>query len=332
MRTVRIFGIVSLVSSLLLVPWGGSGAAEKKFPFKPIQVIIPFQPGDTDNLLRPYVEKAPEYLRQPVSMVYKPGAAGAVGAGFVASSKADGYTLVGSSQSSIVVVPLTQKAVGYTWESFAPVSCLVETASMLVVQSSAPWKDLKELVEDSRKSPGKITYSSSGTFGTNHLIPEALCKEAGIKWTYIPSQGSGPTITALLGGHVQVASTALTPAHPHLKSGSLRPIAVYNSKRVQSLPQVPALLECGYSIGLPGIYGVLAPRATPKEVIEILHHAFRQITQEHKGFLNERLESLGAQVCFADPEEYTSMLKKQHETFQNILIPILADLQKRYGK
>jgi tripartite-type tricarboxylate transporter receptor subunit TctC len=192
MRTVRIFGIVSLVSSLLLVPWGGSGAAEKKFPFKPLQVIIPFQPGDTDNLLRPYEEKAPGYLGQPVSMVYKPGAAGAVGAGFVASSKADGYTLVGSSQSSIVVVPLTQKEVGYTWESFAPVSCLVETASMLVVQSSAPWKDLKELVEDSRKSPEKITYSSSGTFGTNHLIPEALCKEAGIKWTFIPSQGSGP--------------------------------------------------------------------------------------------------------------------------------------------
>src|SRR4030042_753379 len=107
MNGKRNFLVMVVVRGFFLTIIGGSFAAEKKFPTKPIQVIIPFQPGDTDNLLRPYVEKAPEYLGQPVSMVYKPGAAGSVGAGFVASSRADGYTLVGSSQSSIVVVPLT---------------------------------------------------------------------------------------------------------------------------------------------------------------------------------------------------------------------------------
>ena len=181
MSARRIFWIGIVVLGLLLPICGESLAAEKKFPAKPIQVIIPFQPGDTDNLLRPFIEKMPEFLGQPVNLIYKPGAAGSVGAGFVAASKPDGYTLVGSSYSSILTVPLTHKDVGYTWESFAPVSCLVEAASLLVVLPSAPWKDLKELVaanktsnllEDfMRRDSRKVPTKASGAF----LMPlEAL--------------------------------------------------------------------------------------------------------------------------------------------------------------
>ena len=318
MKTVRIFGIVSLVSSLLLIPWGGSGAAEKKFPFKPIQVIIPFQPGDTDNLLRPYVEKAPEYLGQPVTMVYKPGAAGATGAGFVAASKPDGYLLVGSSHSSIVVVPLTQKDVGYTWKSFAPVCSMADSSSLLVVQSGAPWKTLKDLIEDSKKNPGKINYSSSGTFGSNHLIPEAMCAEAGIKWTYIPSQGSGPTITALLGGHVQVASTAIVPALPHLRSGTLRPLAVFRPTRMRALPDAPTLRELGFSIHSASPYGILAPKDTPKEVVDVLYQAAKKAAEKYRDTIADRLDKLGAEIGFESPEEYATHLEKQYELFSKI--------------
>lgn len=319
MKSKGILLLVVAAAGFTLAGMGECPAAEKKFPTKPIQVIIPFQPGDTDNLLRPYVEKVPEYLGRPVTMVYKPGAAGSVGAGFVASGRADGYTLVGSSQSSIVVVPLTHKEVGYTWESFAPVSCLVETASMLVVQSSAPWKDLKELIEDSRKSPGKITYSSSGTFGVNHLIPEALCKEAGVKWTYIPSQGSGPTITALLGGHVNVASTAIAPALPHLRAGTLRPLAVYRPTRMRALPDIPTLKELGYPISSSSPYGILAPKGTPKEVVDTIYLAAKKAMESHRDLIAERLGNLGAEIGFEGPEEYTAHLARQHELFSGIL-------------
>lgn len=324
MRTFRIFltGIVVMCSIFTIT--GELLAAEKKFPTKPIQVIIPFQPGDTDNLLRPFVEKMHEYLGQPLNLVYKPGAAGSVGAGFVAAAKPDGYTLVGSSQSSIVIVPLTHKEVGYTWESFAPVSCLVDVAALLAVQSTAPWKDLKELVEEARKSPGNITYSSSGTYGITHLIVEAFSREAGINFNYIPSQGSGPTVTAVLGGHVHAASTALAPALPHIKAGTLRPIAVYSSKRMKALPNVPTLLELGYSISAPGIYGLLAPKETPKEVIETIHLAAKRVVEDHRAFIIERLDRLGAQIGFAGPEEYKSWLKNQH----NIFDKVLKDLKK----
>jgi tripartite-type tricarboxylate transporter receptor subunit TctC len=297
---------------------GEALAAEKKFPSKPIQVIIPFQPGDTDNLLRPFVEKMPEYLGQPVNLVYKPGAAGSVGAGFVAASKPDGYLLVGSSHSSIVVVPLTQKDVGYTWKSFAPVCSLVDASSLLVVQTSSPWKTLKDLVESAKQSPGKITYSSSGTFGSNHLIPEALCKEAGIKMTYVPSQGSGPTITALLGGHVDVASTAIAPALPHLRAGTLRPLAVYKPTRMRALPDAPSLVELGYPISSSSPYGLLAPKGTPKAIVEAIYLSAKKVVENHRTFAVERLDRLGAELDFEGPEEYTTHLAKQYELFSEI--------------
>ncbi len=309
-----ILAAFALIFSAAGTPW----AAEKKFPLKSIQVIIPFQPGDTDNLLRPFLEKMPEFLGQPVNMVYKPGAAGSVGAGFVAASKPDGYLLVGSSHSSIVVVPLTHKDVGYTWKSFAPVCAMVEASSLLVVQSSSPWKTLKDLIEDSKSAPGKITYSSSGTFGSNHMIPEAMCKEAGIKWTYIPSQGSGPTITALLGGHVQVASTAIAPALPHLRAGALRAVAVYRPTRMKALPDTPSLKELGFSIHSSSPYGILAPKDTPKEVVETIYVAAKKAVDKYRDSISDRLDKIGAEIGLEGPEEYTTHLGRQCELFSGI--------------
>lgn len=319
MKSLRIVGIGIMVVGLMFSALGEGFGAEKKFPTKPIQVIIPFQPGDTDNLLRPFVEKMPEYLNQPVTLVYKPGAAGAVGAGFVASSKPDGYLLVGTSQSSILIVPLTSKDLNYTWESFAPVSCLVEGTFLFVVKSDARWKNLKELAEDAKKNPDKITFTSSGTFGITHIAGEAFCKEAGIKMSYIPSQGSGPAVTATLGGHIDIASTALAPALPHLRAGTMRSLAVFNEKRVRVLPDSPSFTEMGYRVIIPGNYGLLAPKGTPKEVVEALHLALKKAVDQHKGFIEDRLEKLGAQIGFMGPEEYTEFLRGQYGYFDKVL-------------
>lgn len=319
MKARRFFWIGIVVLGLILSVMGESLAAEKKFPTKPIQVIIPFQPGDTDNLLRPYIEKMPEYLGQPVTLVYKPGAAGSVGAGFVASSKPDGYMLVGTSQSSIVVVPLTHKDVGYTTESFAPISCLVEGILLFAVKSDAPWKNLKELVKEAKKNPGKITFTSSGTFGITHLGGVAFCKEAGINLNYIPSQGSGPAVTATLGGHIDIASTAIAPALPHIRAGTMRALAVFNEKRVRALPDADTFIEMGYPVILPAFYGLLAPKETPKEVIETLHLALKKVVEDHKDFLDDRLGKLGAQVGFLGPKQYAEFLRGQYDYFDKVL-------------
>lgn len=311
------FGMATAIGVLGL--FGTQSVAAEKFPTKPIQVIIPFQPGDTDNLLRPFVEKMGEFLGQPLNLVYKPGAAGAVGAGFVAASKPDGHVMVGTSHSSIVVVPLTNKEIGYTLESFAPVAALVESGSLLVVLSSSPWKTLKDVVEDSKKSPGKISYTSSGTFGVNHLIPEAFTKEAGIKWNHIPSQGSGPAITAVLGGHVNMASTAIAPALPHIQSGTLRPLASYGVRRLKAFPDVPTLKELGYGVASPSYYGILAPKGTPKEVVNAIYAAARKAVEKYNDPIATRLTSLGVEIKLLGPEEYAAYLKNQNDLFSGVI-------------
>ncbi|VFR33339.1 Tricarboxylate transport protein TctC [plant metagenome] len=292
-----------------------ASVAAQAFPAKPIQLVIPFQPGDTDNMLRPFVDRMQEFLGQPVVLNYKPGAGGGIGAGAVAASPPDGYTLVGSSPGSLVVVPLANKEVKYRFDDFAPVAALAEGGLMLVVPASSPWKTAKDLVEASRRKPGDVTFTSSGALGITHLLAEAFAREAGVKWTHIPFQGSGPAITALLGGHVQMASTAIAPAQAHLQAGTLRALAVFGDQRLKAYPDVPTLRELGYEIGSPTLYGIAAPKGTPPEVVDRLHQAARQASEKYAGKIGETLATFGAQAHVLGPREYAEYLKGQNALF-----------------
>lgn len=294
-------------------------AAEVKYPAKPIQVIIPFAPGDTDNLLRPFIEKMPEYLGQPMTFVYKPGAAGTLGAGVVASSKPDGYTLGGLSQSALTIVPHVQKDVSFTLDSFAPIACLVESPILLVAKGDGPWKNLKEMVAEAKNKPGQINFTTAGTYNIGHIAFEAFAKKAGIKMNFIPSQGSAPSITAVLGGHVQLASAAIVPALPHIQAGTLRALAVYSGSRVAALPDAPTFEEMGYPVVIPVYYGFIAPRNTPKGVIEKLYQATQKVVENHGDFVNERLAKMGARRISIGLSEYTNLLKSQYEYYGELI-------------
>ena len=311
-----------IISALVaLFSWAApeSLAAEKKYPIRPIQVVVAYSPGSTDTYLRPITEKLPEYLGQPLSFVYKPGAGGSVGASFVAKSRADGYTLFGVSAGPVIVGPLTKEELDFTLDSFTPLCNYIRAPVGVAVKAESPIKTIKDLVEAAKASPGKLTYSTAGAFGATHLYMEMFCKEAGIKWTYIPSQGSGPTITALLGGHVNVASTAIAPALPHLRAGTLRALAVYRPTRMRALPDAPTLKELGYPIHSSSPYGILAPKDTPKEVVDTIYQAAKKVVDNHRDFLSERLDKLGAEIGLESPEEYTAHLARQYELFSGIL-------------
>lgn len=290
-------------------------AAAQGFPNKPIQLVIPFAPGDTDAMLRPVADKMGEFLGQPVVLSYKPGAGGGVGAGLVAAGKPDGYTLVGTSPGSIVVVPLANKDVKYTTESFTPVAAISEGGLMLVVPANGPYKSAQELVEFSKKNPGKVTFSTSGAMGITHLLAEIFAKEAGVKWSHIPFQGSGPAITALLGGHVDMASTAIAPAQSHIKAGTLRAIAVFGDTRLKAYPDVPTLKELGYQLGSPTLYGLSAPRGTPREVVDALYAAAKKAVDKYGDQIAASLGTLGAETKLLGPDEYAAYLRKQNELF-----------------
>ncbi|MBB1628326.1 tripartite tricarboxylate transporter substrate binding protein [Achromobacter sp. UMC71] len=292
-----------------------ASAQAAPFPDHPIQVVIPFQPGDTDNMLRPFLEKMREFLGQPMVLNYRPGAGGGIGAGAVATSAPDGYTVVGSSPGSIVVVPLGNKEFRYTADSFAPIAALAEGGLMLVVHSSAKWKTLKELVDESKTTPDIITFASSGTLGITHLLGEAFGQEAGVRWTHVPFQGSGPAITALLGGHVNVASTAIGPAQAHLKAGTLRALAVFGDTRLKAYPDVPTLKESGYKLGSPTLYGILAPKGTPQAVVDTIYDAARKAVEKYGPQISENLSLFGAEIRLLAPEDYRQYLDGQNRVF-----------------
>ena len=319
MRTRRFFsfGVPAAIGALSL--FGTQVMAAEKFPVQAIQLVIPFAPGDTDNMLRPFVEKMGEFLGQPVVLNYKPGAGGGVGAGFVAAAKPDGYTLVGTSPGSIVVVPLANKEVRYTPESFVPIAALSEGGLMLVVASNSPWKTVKDLVENSKKNPGKTTFTSSGALGITHLLAEIFSKEAGVKWMHIPFQGSGPAITALLGGHVDMASTAIAPAQSHIKAGTLRPLAVFGETRLKAYPDVPTLKELGYNVGSPVLYGISAPKGTPKEVVDAIYAAAKKVVDKYNEQIAGNLTLFGAEIKLLGPDEYAAYLKTQNQLFSSAI-------------
>ena len=306
MKSKRFLASLAIAAGLI----GASVQAADDFPAKPVQVIIPFAPGDTDNMLRPFIDKMGEFLGQPVLMIYKAGAAGGIGAGMVAASKPDGYTLVGTSQGSIVVVPAFNKEIKYS-----PGASLSEGGFMLLVSANSPWKNLQDLVDYSKKNPGKINYTTSGAMGVTHLLAEIFADEAGVKWTHIPEKGSGPAITALLGGHVEMASSAVAPALGHIRNGTLRPLATFGEVRLKAFPDVPTFKELGYKIASPGYYGILAPKDTPPEIVNSIYQSDSKATEKYNAQISENLAGLGAEIRLLGPKEYSDYLNSQRVLF-----------------
>ncbi len=160
----------------------------EKYPSRPIQIVIGYDPGSTDAALRVFTDKMAEILGQPMSYVFKPGATGTIGASYVVNSKPDGYTLLGSSPGPLITAPLTMKGITYKLEDFTPICNMSSQPTALFVKNDARWKTLKDFIDEAKKNPGKLTYSSSGVFGTAHIPVAQLEIAAGFKATHIPVQ------------------------------------------------------------------------------------------------------------------------------------------------
>jgi tripartite-type tricarboxylate transporter receptor subunit TctC len=294
-------------------------AAEKKYPLRPIQVVVAYSPGSTDTYLRPITEKLPEYLGQPLSFVYKPGAGGSVGASFVAKSRPDGYTLFGCSAGPVIVGPLTKEGLDYSLDSFAPLCNYIRAPVGVAVKADSRIKNLKDLVEAAKASPGKLTYSTAGAFGATHLYMEMFCKEAGIKLTHVPCPGSAPAATALLGGHVDLCCSDMGPLKPHAESGAFRILGIMQKDRMKFLPDIPTFSEAGHPVNVQHWYGLMAPKAIPQEVVEVIYGASKKAVEQHKEFIDERLKHLGVEVSLLSPDEMDKQNKGQREAVREIL-------------
>jgi tripartite-type tricarboxylate transporter receptor subunit TctC len=319
MKAIRCFvtGIVTL--GLILMAAEKNFAAGDKYPTKPISVVVGFSPGGTDVLLRPFIDRMPDSLRQPMTFVYKLGASGAVGGTFVLSSKPDGYTLFGTSQGTPVITPLTQKDIGFTLESFTPICGLTESYPVLWARSNARWANLADLVAEAKKDPGKISFTTPGAVSFQYFCAVAFAKSAGIQLNHVPTTGGAAGLTPLLGGMVDLAMGDIAAGLPHFKAGTLRPLGVFNTKRVRALPNSPTIAEQGFPVDTAFLYGLFGPKDMPKSVVEALASAARKAYTGQKAAIDDSLATVGAEARYFSAEEYSANLYKQRDFFKKLI-------------
>lgn len=316
-------GIVALAPLLLLCLWSAGGrAAGFPEPGRPITLIVPLAPGGaTDTGARLMAAALEPLLHTSVEVVNRPGAALQLGLTQLVRSKPDGYTL-----SYIVVPPVVTHYLDparhaiYTRTSFQPIARHFTSAQVLAVRSDEPYHTLKDLVEAARAHPGAITVSDSGLLGTPNLVTLMLAHAAGVRFTSVHFDGGAPSITALLGGHVDVLAGGTVDAAPYKKTGQFRVLGVASAQPDWSMPDVPTMQSQGYDVIGEANTGVVAPAGTPPDVVAVLTDAMRKVIEspEHQA----KLRALALTPAYLDPAGYT----KVWIDAENRLRPILATL------
>jgi len=278
------------------------------YPTKPIRLIVPFAPaGSADALARTIQPALSEALGQTLVIDNRPGASSTIGTDMAAKAAPDGYTLVLVTTTHTVNPSLIAKLPFDTVKDFAPVSLVVSQPNILVVHPSVAAKSVKELVAMAKAKPGGMNFASGGNGSSPHLSGELFNIVAGTRITHIPYKGSGPGVTDLLGGHVQMMFAGPLALEQHIKSGRLRPLALADKRRSTILPDVPTMAEAGF----PGVetgtwYGILAPARTPPAVVAHVQREIVRILQAAD--LKTRILNQGVDIVASSPADFEKFI------------------------
>jgi len=314
------------IAAMALALLAGPALAQAAYPSRPITMIVPFPPGGVADLTgRPTAFAMEKFLKQRIIIENKAGAGGATGMVATANSKPHGYTTM-MALSSISIIPpaerLFDRKPPYEMGQLAPIALISADPTVLVVRSDSPWKTVKDFVDDAKKRPGKINYSSSGIYGTLNMAMAIFASAADIKVFHVPYQGGGPAVTALLGGQVEALASGPSAVIGQIKAGKLRPLATWGDKRLASLPDVPTFKELGYNAEFYIWSGLFAPAGTPAPVLQTLRNAARQAV-DNPDFKNA-MAKIETPVYYLDAPEFQKFWDKDAKA--------LADAVKRVGK
>jgi tripartite-type tricarboxylate transporter receptor subunit TctC len=319
---ILICGIVSAGSLLANVAVG------KEFPVKPIEIVCPYTPGSSVDIMdRVVADIAPKYLNQPVMVVNKPGAGGSVAAADVISSRPDGYRLVTLSNSFFETTVKTQK-VPFDPEDLTPLASFIEYKNGMAVKGDSPWKSFNDLLEYGKKNPGKLRWAHSGRGITTHMAGLLTFRKAGVEAIDVPYKGSPEQMAAVLGGHVDAYCGPYGTTRDQVKAGKLRFLIVFNDKRYDEPSGVPCSLELGFpeASRLKTYFGIYAHKNTPEEIRKTLVDAFRKIYEDPE--FKKGIEKTGEEPIFGGPE----FLKETIRRGQEVGVPVLKELGLYVGK
>ena len=297
-----------------------TGTAHAQYPTKPIKIVVPFPAGGTTDILaRAVAADLQKAFRQAVVVENKAGAGGNIGSDSVAKSSPDGYTLLmGTVGTHAINVSLYPKMPYDAVKDFAPVSLVAGVPNVLVASPSFPVNSVKDLVDAAKKAPDKITFASSGSGTSIHLSGELFKQLAGVQMTHVPYKGSSAALPDVISGQVNVMFDNAPSVIQHIRGGKLKAIAVTSDKRSPALPGVPTIAESG----LPGFeasswFGVLAPAATPKDIVDKLSGAIAKSLQTPE--MKERLAGQGAVAVGNTPEQFSAHIKSEIDKWSKVV-------------
>ena len=285
-------------------------ASAQDFPNRPIKLVVPFPAGGgVDAVARTIAEKLAIELKQPVIVDNKGGAGGALGAGLVARSTADGYTLLFANNGQ-AVLPHLQKIDWDPIKDFKPVSSVATYAMVVLVNSNSPIKTIPDLIQAAKVQPGRITYGSSGLGGPLHLGTEMFRSAAAIDIVHVPYKGNAPMTLALLGQEISMSMDTLAVSLPHIKSGKVIPLASMTANRIPQLPDLPTVSESGYpGFEGPGWGGVVAPKGTPKAIVDKISADIRKVLAKPE--VAQKIIDRGAIVDNRDSTQWSEFVNKE---------------------
>jgi len=303
----------------------GRIGAQDVYPSRAVTVINPFPPGGvSDTITRPLNAALEVVLKQPFILENRPGAAGAVGAQFVATARPDGYTLLThlvSISGFAAVDRLFGREPKFTNADFIPLARIAADPIVLIINSELPYKNLKELMEDAKSNPNKLIYSSSGLYGASHIPTALLAKAAdNAKMRHLPTTGGGPAIAAVLGGNASFFMSPTSIGLPQIKAGKVRPLAVSSGVRAKSLPDVPTFKEQGYDLEYYFWIGLFAPKGTPDSIISKLREAIN--TAAHSKEFLGTLDKLGQELAYMDQAEFADFWAADAKKMEEAVILI----------
>ncbi len=280
------------------------------YPTRPIKIIVPTPAGGpVDVIARLVGNYLSSTLGQAVVIDNRPGAGNTIGSKEAAQAEPDGYTLLYSSASGLVLAPMLQKNAGYDpLTSYDPIALVAQSSNILVVHPSVPVNSVRELVAYAKANPGKVNFSSGGIGVLPHLIGEWFKSKAGIDIVHVPYRGGGPSINDLVGGQVQMTFEGTSVLLPLIRSGKVRALATTSAKRIAELPDLPTMVESGF----PGFVstswtGLLAPAHTPREVIERLNAQINAGVKSPE--FTSALARLSNEPLGGTPQAFTDVIK-----------------------
>ena len=300
-----------LFAAFILVSLSIQEINAQTFPSRPVKLVVGFTPGGgVDIAARTLAPKLSELIGQPVIVENKPGAGTNIANDYVAKSSPDGYTLLVNTAAVAINMSLYRNLPYDTLRDLAAISIFSESPNILVVNAKLPAVNLKEFLALARASPGRLNYSSAGSGTTQHLSAELLKLKTGISIAHIPYKGTAPSLTALISGEVDMTFANIPAILQYVKAGRLRPLASTGSRHAELMPDVPTMKEAGVNgVEVTVWYGVLAPSATPREIIDFLGKTISKAA--HAPEIRQRLAEQGAEPVGNTPEEFTKLLREE---------------------